>query len=75
MIFYLLWQIQFQDMRQMLQHFTDQELLDRLADLTDHLVSCRGLNASYEFCKMDIEDTQEEIEARRHKGLQAEDDR
>jgi hypothetical protein len=59
----------------MLQHLTDQELFDRLAELTDHLVSCRGLNASYEFCKMDIEDTQDEIEARRHKGLKTGSDR
>jgi hypothetical protein len=50
--------------RQLLQHMSDQELMDRLAELTEHLASCRGLNASYEFCKMDIEETQHEIEAR-----------
>jgi hypothetical protein len=50
--------------RQLLQNMSDQELIDRLADLTEHLASCRGLNASYEFCKMDIEETQHEIEAR-----------
>lgn len=43
---------------------SDRELIDRLADLTEHLASCRGLNASYEFCKMDIEETQQEIESR-----------
>lgn len=42
----------------------DQELIDRLAELTEHLASCRGLNASYEFCKIDIEETQHEIETR-----------
>lgn len=56
-------------MRQLLQHMTDEELLDRLAELTEHLVSCRGLNASYDFCKMDIEDAQEEIEARKLRNL------
>jgi hypothetical protein len=53
-----------QPVRQLLQNMNDQELMDRLAELTEHLASCRGLNASYEFCKMDIEDTQQEIEAR-----------
>lgn len=48
-----------------LKNLTDQQLLDRLADLTDRLPFCRGLNASYEFCKMDIEDIQAEIEARK----------
>jgi ribosomal protein L29 len=43
---------------------SDQELMDRLADLTEHLASCRGQNASYEFCKMDIEETQHEIASR-----------
>ncbi len=52
-------------MRQLLQYMTDQELMDRLADLTEHLASCRGLNASYDFCKMDIEETQAEIELRK----------
>lgn len=51
-------------MRQLLQNMSDQELIDRLAELTDHLSSCRGINASYEFCKMDIEETQREIEDR-----------
>lgn len=51
-------------MRQLLKNMTNQELIDRLADLTEHLASCRGMNASYEFCKMDIEETQLEIESR-----------
>ena len=54
-------------LRQLLQNMSDQELMDRLAELTEHLSSCRGLNASYEFCKMDIEETQQEIEARMEK--------
>jgi hypothetical protein len=51
-------------MRQLLQSMSDQQLLDRLAELTDHLASCRGLN-SYDFCIMDIEEAQQEIEARK----------
>ncbi|NCI45113.1 hypothetical protein [Sediminibacterium soli] len=52
-------------MQQLVRHLTDQELLDRLARLTEHLASCRGLNVSYDFCKMDIEETQQEIEYRK----------
>lgn len=54
-------------MRQLLQNMSDQDLMDRLAELTEHLASCRGINASYEFCKMDIEETQREIEERMEK--------
>ncbi|MBV9989616.1 MAG: hypothetical protein JO301_18180 [Chitinophagaceae bacterium] len=61
-------------MRQILRYLTYQELLDRLVALTDHLATCRGLNASYEFCKMDIEETQEEIVSRRPEGTRSNND-
>ena len=55
-------------MRQLLEQLSYQELLDRLANLTEHLASCRGLNVSYGFCMMDIEETQQEIQARKNEG-------
>lgn len=52
-------------MRQLLGYLSDEELLERLASLTEYLASCRGVDASYMFCMMDIEEIQEEIEHRK----------
>jgi len=52
-------------MNQLLKQLTEQELLDKLAELTSRLASGRGSDPAYEFCKMDIEEIQEEIESRR----------
>jgi len=52
-------------MNQLLKNLTEQELLDRLAELTSRLSSGRGSDPAYEYCKMDIEEIQEEIESRR----------
>ena len=52
-------------MNQLLKNLTEQELLDRLAELTSRLSSGRGSDPAYEFCKMDIEEIQEEIESRK----------
>jgi hypothetical protein len=53
-------------MRQLLKHMSEDELLERLASLTEYLASCRGVDASYVFCMMDIEEIQEEIESRKN---------
>jgi hypothetical protein len=53
-------------MQQLLRNLSNQDLLDRLARLTEYLGESRGLNVSYEFCKMDMEEIQQEIEYRRH---------
>jgi hypothetical protein len=53
-------------MRQILRYLSDEELLERLASLTEYLASCRGVDASYMFCMMDIEELQEEIEYRKN---------
>jgi hypothetical protein len=56
-------------MRQLLRYLSEDELLERLASLTEYLASCRGVDASYVFCMMDIEEIQEEIEYRKaHSG-------
>lgn len=52
-------------MTQSLKKLSDQELLERLADLTDRLAFCRGMNISYDFCMIDIEETMAEIENRK----------
>lgn len=52
-------------MSQLLKKLSDQDLLERLADLTDRLAFCRGMNISYDFCMMDIEETLAEIESRK----------
>lgn len=48
-----------------LQNLTNQELFDRLAELTSRLTSGRGFDKAHEFCKIDIEEVQAEIEARK----------
>ncbi len=52
-------------MNQSLKKLSDQELLERLADLTDRLALCRGMNVSYDFCMIDIEEALAEIETRK----------
>ena len=52
-------------MSQLLKTLSEQDLLNRLADLTDRLAFCRGMNISYDFCMMDIEETLSEIESRK----------
>jgi hypothetical protein len=52
-------------MNQLLKKLTEQELLDKLAELSSRLSSGRGSDPAYEYCKMDIEEIQEEIESRR----------
>jgi len=52
-------------MGQFLRNMSEEELLERLARLTDHLASCRGRDASYDFCIIDIQEVQDEIEDRK----------
>jgi len=52
-------------MNRILQKLTVQELLDKLAELTSRLSEGRGYDKAREFCKMDIEEIQEELEARK----------
>ncbi|GAC1399455.1 MAG: hypothetical protein NVSMB63_19300 [Sediminibacterium sp.] len=47
------------------QELTDQELVDRLADLTLLLSSERGIKPTHEVYKTEIENIQVEIEARK----------
>jgi hypothetical protein len=53
-------------MRQLLRYLSDEELLEKLASVTEYLASCRGVDVSYIFCMMDIEEIQEEIEFRKN---------
>lgn len=52
-------------MNEILRNLTEQELLDRLAELTSRLSTGRGYDKAREFCKIDIEEIQAEIEFRR----------
>jgi ribosomal protein L29 len=52
-------------MKEALRNMTYQELLDRLADLTARLSEGRGYDKGHDFCKMDIEEILNEIEARK----------
>jgi ribosomal protein L29 len=55
-------------MKEILRHLTNQELVDRLAELTTRFSSGRGFDKAHEFCKMDIEEILEEIEERKVTG-------
>ena len=52
-------------MNEILKNLTEQELLDRLAELTTRLSVGRGYDKAREFCKIDIEEIQQEIEFRK----------
>lgn len=56
-------------MNEILRNLTEQELLDRLAELTSRLSISRGYDKAREFCKIDIEELQQEIEWRRMNEL------
>ncbi len=52
-------------MKQLLRNLTLQELLEKLANLTARLCAGRGMDKAHEFCRMDIEEIQKEIESRK----------
>jgi hypothetical protein len=52
-------------MNEALRNLSYQELLDRLAALTARLSEGRGFDKGHEFCKIDIEEIQAEIESRK----------
>jgi len=51
-------------MHKVLQKLTLQELLDKLESHTARLSAGRGIDKVHEFCRMDIEEIQNEIESR-----------
>lgn len=55
-------------MNDSLKNLTHQQLLDRLAALTARLTEGRGFDKGHEFCKIDIEEIQAEIEKRKRTG-------
>ena len=59
-------------MKQVLKNLTLQELLDKLASLTARLSAGRGIDKAHEFCRIDIEEIQNEIESRMEIGLKNE---
>jgi hypothetical protein len=52
-------------MNEILRNLSNQQLLDRLAALTSRLSVGRGFDKAYEFCRMDIEEIQAELESRK----------
>lgn len=56
-------------MNEILKNLSEQELLNRLAELTSRLSAGRGYDKAREFCKIDIEEIQQEIEFRRKNAL------